>query len=244
MTRTYDTWNVLQRAAFLASVRLFSTLSEPALQHIAARFRVRRFQRGAFVFLRGMPAAELSLLATGRIKVVRETEDGREVILRQITPTDIFGAAGGWGESVYPASAVAQDDAVVFQMPATEFSQLLRSSPDLAVAVIAELGLRLRQAEARIRDLQTERADRRLARALLRLAEQRTPRSPVPEGAVLPLSRQDLAELAGTTLSTASRTLSRWDQQGIVAAQRERVVLLKPAALAALVGDLPPEIAR
>jgi len=222
-------WGEAERAAFLASIRLFAALPPTILTQIARHFRPRYLQRGEVVFLKGLPATELNLLATGRIKVVRETEDGQEIILRQIGPGDIFGGAGGWGERVYPASALAQEAAVMLQLPAAEFQGLLSSHVEFAVAVIRELGVRLREAEARIRDLQAESAERRLAHALLRLAQQEHGVPPT-----LTLTRQDLAELAGTTIGTASRMVSVWRRQGIIAAGRERITILHPAALRAI----------
>src|SRR5262249_32328621 len=162
---------------------------------------------GGFVFLEGDRASSLNVLAYGRVKVVRETDEGREVILRQIDPGEIFGGAGGWGGSVYPASARAQEHSVVLRRPAARLTALIREQPDVGLAVVSELGRRLREAEARIRDLQSERVERRLARALLRLADRTGEPRPADGEVVVLLTRQDLAELAGTTLSTASRTL-------------------------------------
>lgn len=240
-----ERWGVEERAELLARVRLFQQLPPATLKELAGHFRPRQVERDEFVFLEGEPAEALNLLATGRIKVVRETEDGREVILRLIGPGEIFGAAGGWGEPVYPASAVAQERGVVLQLPAHEFPALIAAHPDLAMAVIRELGHRLREAEARIRELQTERVERRIARVLVRLANKSGVRTAQGIEVQVPLSRQDLAEMAGTTLSTASRTLSAWHRQGIIAAGRVRVTILKPHALVAIAEDLPgPQEAR
>lgn len=231
---TPSRWSAERRAAFLATVRLFRELPAPVLYEVARQFRPKAVARGAIVFLEGEPAEALNLLASGRIKVVRETDDGREVILRLIGPGEIFGGAGGWGEPIYPATAVAIEPGVVLQLPAQTFQDLLGTCPAFARAVVQELGTRLREAEARIRELQTERVERRLARALLRLAEKTGAETPAGIAITLPLTRQDLAELAGTTLSTASRTLSAWDQAGIIAAGRERVVIRQPASLRAI----------
>lgn len=230
-------WGGAERVALLASVRLFAALPPAVLVTVARHFLPHHFQHGEFVFLKGMPATALNLLASGRIKVISETEEGREVILRQIGPGEIFGGAGVWGESVYPASAVVQEDAVVLQLPASEFQALLAGHFELSLAVIQELGLRLREAEARIRDLQAEHVERRLARALVRLATQQGHSPTVAVGLVVLLTRQDLAAVAGTTLSTASRTLSAWDQQGIITTGRERVTIRQPAVLLALADD-------
>lgn len=234
-------WDVPARVAYLETVRLFHELPATTLAAIATRVRVRQVPRDGFVFLEGTRADAVNLLATGQIKVIRETEDGREVILRLIHPGEIFGGAGGWGEPEYPASAVALEDAVVLQVPAADFSELVEQHPDFALAVIRELGTRLREAEARIRDLQTERAERRIARALLRIAGKTGRRTEVGVEVGIPLSRQDLAELAGTTLSTASRTLSAWDRRGLIIAGRERVTILQPHALVAIAEELEGE---
>ena len=117
----------------------------------------------------------------------------------------------------------------MLQLSAAECQRLLSSHVESAVAVIRELGVRLREAEARIRDLKAESAERRLAHALLRLAQQEHGTPPT-----LTLTRQDLAELAGTTIGTASRMVSVWRRQGIIAAGRERFTILHPASLRAI----------
>jgi CRP-like cAMP-binding protein len=234
-----DRWDITRRATFLATVRLFQGIPEESLSAIAARFHARRVANGEFLFLEGDQALAVSLLAEGRIKVIRETEDGREVIVRLIQPGDIFGGAGGWGESRYPASAVALADGVVLQLSASEFQELLATSPEFAHAVIRELGARLREAEARIRDLQIERAEQRIARTLLRLAGKTGIKTPQGVEIGIALSRQDLADLSGTNLSTASRTVSAWNRRGLINAGRERFTIEQPHALVAIAEDLP-----
>lgn len=226
------------RQAFLATVPLFGHLSRATLTAIAEQVRVRRVADGEFVFLAGTVADSVNLLADGRIKVIRETEGGQEVILRMIQPGELFGGAGGWGEERYPASAVALGHAVVLRLPARAFSSLIAAYPDFAVAVIHQLAERLRVAERRIEELQTQRVERRIAHTLLRLADKAGVKTAEGIRINLPLSRQDLADLAGTTLSTASRTLSTWDQAGLIQAGRERVTILKPHRLFAIAEDL------
>ena len=238
--RVAHTWDAARRAAFLSTAPLFSALPAETRGRVAQAFRARQFLRGEYVFLEGDPAASLNLLASGRLKVVRETGDGREVIVRLVEPGSLFGAAGGWGEGEYPASAIAQGDSVVLQLPAAELERLIAGDPVFAVALVRELGARLREAEARISELQTERVERRIARVLLRLASKTGKRTERGIEIGIPLTRQDLGELAGTTLSTASRTLSAWAQERLVELGRERVVLLQPHALLALADNLSP----
>src|SRR5262249_38651115 len=107
------------------------------------------------------------------------------------------------------------------------FSRLLDEHPRLARNALHILAARVREGQDRYRELATERAEQRIAHALLRLAEQTGPSAPV----TLPLTRQDVAELAGTPLFTASRTLRRWETQGLITSGRGRLAILQPAAL-------------
>lgn len=227
--RTYH-WGEAERSQLLRQTEPFGRLSPETVQHVARLLRPRRVERGEFVYLEGQSADRLNLLARGRVKILRETETGGQVILRLINAGELFGVSGGWGEDVYPASARALDESVVLRMPASDFDSLIRTHPDLALSIISGLGARLREAEERILALQTERVEQRIARSLLQVAagmdnlrEERL--------FAVPLSRQDLADLTGTTLSTASRTLSAWHRKGIVYAGRERVLIRRPDVL-------------
>lgn len=226
-------WTVEARAALLATVPFFAPLPPATIGELAALFHARTIPRGDFVFHEGQPADTVHIAATGRLKIIRTTADGRQVVLRLIQPSEPFGVSGGWGAVTYPASARALDHAVVLQLPAREFTRYLHRHPALALAVINDLGARLREAEARILDAETANVEARIARALLRLAGPATPGS---DARNIALSRQDLADLTGTTLSTASRVLSAWHRRGIILALRERVTLLDLGALVALAG--------
>jgi len=229
-----DRWDARQRASLLAGVRLFAGLPPPALADLAARFRPRAVPRAGFIFLEGQTAGSLHVAAQGRVKIVRETAAGKQVILRLIQPGEPFGLSGALdsdGGATFPATAQALDPAVVLQLPARDLRELLAAYPPLALALVRELTTRLREAEARILDLQTEDVERRLARALLRLVNA-APSSTAPGRVVaVAITRQDLADLSGSTLSTASRTLSAWHRRGIVLALREKVVVIDAPAL-------------
>lgn len=142
-------WTVERRVGLLGRVPPFARLPPAAIRGVAALFRPRDVPRGGFVFHEGEPASAGNVAAEGRIKIVRETGAGRQVILRLINPGEPFGLSGGWGAATYPASARALDDAVVLQLPAREFTRLLAIHPELALAVIEDLGARLREAESR-----------------------------------------------------------------------------------------------
>src|SRR5581483_11104452 len=235
-----DGRDVQARADFLATVRLFARFPRGRLEAVAARLRPKWVPRGAFVFLAGEPARALNLLWTGQIKVIHETDEGQGVILQLIRPGEIFGAAAGWGAPRYPDSAVAQQPSLVLQLSARDFTDLISTQPHFALAVIRELCARLREAETRITELQTEQVEPRLARTLLRLARRTGVKTAAGIDLDVRLTRQEIAELTGTTLSTISRTLSAWERQGMIHAGREHIVIRELPALRAVAAGLAP----
>jgi CRP-like cAMP-binding protein len=110
--------------------------------------------------------------------------------------------------------------------------------PQLAINSLSILATRIQEFQDRFREIATERVERRIARALLRLASQ-TGRK-LEHGILIDISltRQDLAEMTGTTLYTVSRTLSQWEKDGLVSSQREQVTILSPHKLVVLAEDM------
>jgi CRP-like cAMP-binding protein len=237
----YAPWGVAARAAVLAAAPLFSQVPPERAHEVARCCRTQWIRRGVFLFREGESADDLQFVAAGRIKMIRETEDGQKVILRVLGPGEMFGGIGVWGVTPYPASAIAAEDTTVLHLPVSDFAALLGTHPDLGLALVRELAARLREAEVRITELQTERVERRLARALLRLANKVGARSAAGIELALSLSRQDLAELTGTTIGTVSRTLSAWERYGLVSTGRERITIRDAHGLVALAEDLPPQ---
>jgi CRP-like cAMP-binding protein len=116
---------------------------------------------------------------------------------------------------------------------------LLETEPRVAVNALRFIAARYHDLQRRYRQLMTERVERRLARALLRLVHDAGRRVDAGIEITFPVSRQDIAEMTGTTLYTVSRLLSAWEAQGIVQSGRQHIVLTKPHALVAIAEDLP-----
>lgn len=227
-------------AGRLEVVRLFQNLSDEALDVIVSTGQFCDVGKGEFLFFAGDPAVDAHFLISGQVKIVQETDDGQEVILRLIQAGEIFGGSGGWGAPTHPATAVALEEATVFRLPSSALATLIEQVPSFAKTVIQELSGRLREAEARIRELQVERVERRIARTLLRLASKMGRKTTDGIQIDLPQSRQHLAELSGATLSTVSRVLSEWDRQGLIVAGRERVTIVRPHELVVIADDARP----
>ena len=220
----------------LGQLPLLAGLPAQALADLAALARLDAYPAEATLFNQGAPCDRFWLLRAGRVKIVHLAEDGREVILEVISPGEAFGGAVLFLPE-HPATARAMTPAETVSVPSAAYAQLIAQNPAVAQRLVRMLGARL-QSLIGLQVLAGERVERRLAHILLKLAD-RAGRAE-PGGAVLitlPLTRQDLAEMAGTTLETAIRTMSRFRAQGWVETRRGGFILIRdPQQLRAQAG--------
>jgi len=220
---------------------LFAGLGGDELDDILGEARSARYPKNTAVFRQGEPADLFFLLLHGHVRASKTTPAGEQIVVRYVTPGEIFGVAPAIGLATYPATATAVDDSVALSWPSTAWPRLVARHPSIAANTLRTVGDRLQETHTRVIEMSTEQAERRIAHALLRLA--RTAGRKVDHGIEIdfPISRQDIAEMTGTTLHTVSRTLSGWEQQGLVEGGRQRIVLRDPHKLFALAEDLAGE---
>jgi len=226
--------------ALLGRAPLFEGLTAEALAEVLRRARRRRVAGGHHLFREGEAASALYLVLTGRVKLTQVAADGHEVILRFVGPGEAVAALALFEGATYPLTASAVTESLLLAWHQDVLQELFQHHPPLAVNAMRLLSERLREVQERFRELATERVAQRIARALVRLVRQAGRR--VEDGVLidLPLSRQDLAEMTGTTLYTVSRVLSEWEGQGILESGRAKVLVRRPHALVAIAEDLPP----
>jgi CRP/FNR family transcriptional regulator, nitrogen oxide reductase regulator len=223
----------------ISSLDLFLGLDMPALEVVLTEARELSFEEDSYVFYQDDPAERIYVLKSGRIKLYQIADDGQQVLMRVMTPGMMFAAISMVEGAVYPVSAeAAQSSQVIYWSQATML-RLIDRFPPMAINALKILAGHVREFQNRYRELATERVERRLARTVLRLVSQTGRKT--KEGVLLdlPLTRQDLAEMTGTTLYTVSRILSQWESQGLVLASRERLVVRYPHGLVSIAEDLP-----
>jgi CRP-like cAMP-binding protein len=226
---------------YLRTFPIFAGLTERDVEELLRETQLIRYRKGETVFSQGGEAASFFLLKQGRLRVVKVTLDGRQVVVRYVVPGDIFGVAMAFGRETYPASAVAVADSVVLAWPSAAWPRLATKFPQLTMNTLQAVGRRLYEAHDRVVEASTERVELRVAHALLRLAAQ----SPVVNGRIdLSVSRQDLAEMAGTTLFSVSRILKSWEGRSLVVSGRQRVTILNIASLQAFVEQTDEHAAK
>jgi CRP/FNR family transcriptional regulator len=199
----------------------FRRLQAEDRARLAAAARMKVYPRGVTIFREGDPSEWLLLIVQGRVKVFKSTATGKDVILEIFGPGDPFGAVAVIESRPFPASAVALEDTSCVLIPRTSLFVLLEQHPSLVRGLLAGLTLRLIDLTNRIAELTGGRVEPRFARLFLKLADDLG--RPADSGifVALPLSRQELADMTGTTIETCIRIMSRWNKEGIVLTGRD-----------------------
>lgn len=191
---------------------LFEHLSEEDAKDLAQRITVRDAQRGDLLFRQGEPAQHLVLVSRGQVKMERVSQDGTATIVEVLGPGNVLAAANFLGREPYPVTAIALGNLTYATFRYEDFADCVRLHPDVALALLRYLALRLHRAYGSQRALGRTRV--RLADALLRVAAD-APND--PDGArLVRLSQADLAELAGMARETVTRHLKTWQTRGLV----------------------------
>ncbi|TPI46909.1 Crp/Fnr family transcriptional regulator [Mesorhizobium sp. B2-9-1] len=217
--------------SLIAGLSVFEGIAVADLDRIVGQARSIRIARGQSVFEQEQEARSFFLLLDGHVRVVKSTPAGHEVTVRYIGPGELMGIAGALGRTTYPANALAAADCVVLAWPSHLWPTFATSFPSLSANTYRMVGSRLQDAHTRVIEMSTEQVEQRVANALLKLVKQSGKK--IEEGILIdfPISRQDIAEMTGTTLHTVSRLLSAWEDQGLVKSGRQRVVVVEPHRL-------------
>ena len=216
------------------SLSLFDKTSDAELDKLIASAVSRRVPQGEAVFEQGQAASHFYLLPHGRLKVIQVTADGQQIIVRVVHPGDLFGFARALQRVDYPGSAIAAAESVVLSWATDMWPVFVEQNPALAVSAMQTIGQRLEEAHTRIREMSTEEVERRVAHVVLRLIKQAGRKEATGVRIDFQISRQDIAEMTGTTLHTVSRILSAWEAKGLVEGGRQKLLVINPAGLSQL----------
>ena len=220
-------------AEVLKQSLIFSGLNQTELNELTGLTIEYSFTAGNFIFWEGDALQRFYLVREGRVRILKQSSSGKEFTVAFFGPREMFGGVAAFEGKPYPASAQAVTKTRVLGIRREEFLVFLTNHPAVALKIINVLGVRLREAHERLRDLAAEKAERRLAKILLMLSSKISPN--------LPFTRQEIADMAGTTTETAIRVLSRLKAGGIIHSARGKIVILNETKLK-LLSEGPPQI--
>lgn len=228
---------VIAPAELLQEIPLYRRLPPEERQRLAAVSRVKAYSRGERIFSEGDASEIFYTIARGRVKIFKMTPAGKDLILEIFGPGDPLGAVAVYENRPYPASAMALEDSVCLLIRRQDFFGLLERHPSLVRSLLLGLTRRLVELTNRLAELTGGHVEPRFARLFLKLADQMG--RPAPEGTVIPLrlTRQELADLTGTTVETCIRIMSRWGKDGVVQTEKDGFLVVDREALEALGRD-------
>jgi CRP-like cAMP-binding protein len=214
---------------------LFINLTTSDMKQLIGAAHRKQVQSGGFFFMQDDPADSMFVLLKGRVKLSQAGPDGQQVLIRVITPVTLFALVAITSVSSYLVTAQAAEDSLAIYWTRHELMVFSKLIPQLAQNAMGIMAERLNEIQERFREVTTERVEGRLAHTLLRLAAQSGKQ--VEDGILIDMkiTRQDLAEMSGTTLYTASRVLNDWQKQGLLIISRQRVIIRDPYGLEGVV---------
>ncbi|MDO8670075.1 MAG: Crp/Fnr family transcriptional regulator [Dehalococcoidia bacterium] len=226
----YDV-SVTRRAEEIRDVPAFSQLNDDERLEVALALREKRAKKDGFVFHEGAQATALFIVKSGKVKVFKTATDGKEQILGIFDRGDVFGAAPIFSGGKYPASAVAITPSEIYAFQKQDCLYLAQKYPKLTLGAMQVMTDRLKKAHELARDLASQTVAQRTAGLLVRLAGEFGVQSGDGIRIDLALSRDDLAEMVGTSRETFIRALSRLAREGIISLVKRSIIIVDKQAL-------------
>lgn len=217
---------------FLKRINLFRCLDEGELERVGRIAQHRQLRRRELVFGPEDPGDAIYLLKAGRVKLSRFDESGKEITLAILEEGEFFGEEALQGDGPRQSCAEALDDAFLCRIERAQFEELMADNPELSLEVARQLSERLLGTQDRLEDLAFHDVPRRLAHALLGLAERHGEAR--EDGSVrlkLRLTHQELASLVASTRETTTSLLSRFRRDGLVETEGRWLRILDPDGL-------------
>jgi CRP-like cAMP-binding protein len=224
------------RLQILGQVPFFAGLPQEELEKLNRLFREVGYGPNETICFAGDPAERLFVVADGRVKLMRHSLTGKNVLLDMLTTGEFFGSLSTLGDAVYPDTAEAQTQTCVLSISADDFRQILEQNPPVVLKVLDITAVRLRAAQERVQQLSALPVEGRIANLLLVLGKKFG--QPGAEGLLIqvPLAREDIAAMTGTTPETASRVMSQLQKDGLIQTGRQWVAISNQVLLEQIAG--------
>lgn len=225
------------RLEMLASVPFFRKLAEEQIGEVNKKFTANHFSKGETIYRQGDSSTMLRVVVAGNVKLIAQTLEGEGVLLDMLQPGDFFGNPAAGSQDVYYETAETQTTACILSVRLSDFRNIMNEYPSVAMSVLDITTNRLNDSRQRIRDLSTLPVKNRLAHILVDLGSKFGEDDARGLLIQLPLSRKDLAEMAGTTTETVSRIMSRFQEDGLIISGRQWVAITDKSELSRIFGE-------
>jgi len=207
----------------LKKSEIFSALTEAEVKRISALFEKITFRNDEVIFTEGDPSDKFYIVAEGNVKILKHTMMGKDIILEIMSPGDIFGGVAVLDKKPYPASAQAMESTIAMRISRQNLLKIMEEYPILKLEIVRYFSDKLRDAHEMLKNIATERVEKRIASLLFKLSEKVGVDDDGYRKIDFPLTRQEIAEMVGTTVETCIRTISKFQKKGMVKSSAGRI---------------------
>lgn len=209
----------------LKKIDLFKTLSDEELKELEHYLTTAMFRKKEDIFTEGDAPEWFYIVLTGKVKVTKISHDGKEIILEIISPFDIFGGVAVLRNFPYPANAVAMEDAEILKISRKNLMRLVDRFPNLMFCIALQLGDRMKSSYDTLKNIALERVEARIAALLLKLGNKVGVETDAGLMIDMRLTKQDVADMVGTTVETSIRTFSKFKKEGLVTDSDGKIII-------------------
>ncbi|MCL5063404.1 MAG: Crp/Fnr family transcriptional regulator [Nitrospiraceae bacterium] len=219
----------------LKRIPIFSALNDEELKEIQSFLIRENFKKKQEIFSEGDPSDWFYILINGKVKITKLSHDGREIIIELISPPDFFGGFAVLKGFPYPANAVAMEDSNVIKISRYNLLKVIDRFPNVMYDITSNLGDRIREFHDTLKNIALERVESRIAALLLKLADKAGEKKDKTILINIRLTKQDIAEMVGTTVETAIRVMSKFKKSGFIDDKDGKVLIKDLDALHSIV---------
>lgn len=209
----------------LNKISIFSTLSSPELKEITPYLFPVSFKKRKVIFSEGDPSEWFYIVSQGKVKITKLSQEGKEIILELIHPMDFFGGLAVIRGFPYPANAIAMEDSKLLKISRSNLMRILDRFPNLMYCMAQQVGDRMKESHETLKNIALERVEARITSLLLKLADKTGKKMEGGTAIDMKLTKQDIAEMVGTTVETSIRTMSKLKKNGILSEKDGRIII-------------------
>ena len=209
----------------IKKVSIFNTLSPEDTKEISRYLVPETYTKKEGVFSEGDPSEWLYIVKKGKVKITKLSNEGKEIILEIVPPNEIFGGIAVVRGFPYPANAVAMEETEILKLSRRNLLSIMDRFPDLMYAMAMNIGDRIKDTHETLKNIALEKVESRIASLLIKLSDKAGEK--VPEGVAInmKLTKQDIAEMVGTTVETSIRTMSKLTKAGLLTAKSGKIII-------------------
>ena len=209
----------------IRAVSIFNTLTPADAKEISPYLIPLKIKKKETIFSEGDPSEWLYIVNKGKVKITKLSQDGKEIILEIIQPVEFFGGIAVVRGFPYPANAVAMEDSEIYKLSRKHLLSIMDRFPNLMYCMAMNIGDRIKGSHETLKSIALEKVESRIASLLIKLSDKAGEKTSDGTIITMKLTKQDIAEMVGTTVETSIRTMSKLTKAGLVASKSGKILI-------------------